>query len=407
MSEEELEQAENKPNELSQPPVIDLEALLQPISEETPSGEYLRYDGVYDEIGEARRADDTLDRGDWQEELKVADFRKVIELAVPVLEKTTKDLQIAAWLSEAIVKEFGFAGLRDSMKMLNGMQNGFWETLFPEIDEGDMEGRANALAWFDNEAAFSIKQAPITSGEGYSFFGWEDSKKFNIPDDLDMLDTTERQKFEALKEQAKKENRPTAEKWKQATTLSKRAFYEELDVIIEECWEEYKKLNLIIEEKFDPKQAPGLGNLKKALDAIQTQTNKLLEQKRIEEPDPIEEIEEEIGIGDGETVGSQKSGMTTAKGAINSRKDALRRLSELASYFRKTEPHSPVSYLISRAVKWGEMPLESWLQDVIKDENILYQLRQTLGFNTAGDNEETTDSTAVTDPTAVVDPTAV
>jgi hypothetical protein len=34
-------------------------------------------------------------------------------------------------------------------------------------------------------------------------------------------------------------------------------------------------------------------------------------------------------------------------------------------------------------VKWGNMPLESWLQDVIQDENVLYTLRQTLGFNTS------------------------
>jgi len=33
-------------------------------------------------------------------------------------------------------------------------------------------------------------------------------------------------------------------------------------------------------------------------------------------------------------------------------------------------------------VKWGNMPLESWLQDVIKDETVLFNLRQTLGFNT-------------------------
>ena len=60
----------------------------------------------------------------------------------------------------------------------------------------------------------------------------------------------------------------------------------------------------------------------------------------------------------------------------------MKRLADLAEFFRKTEPHSPLSYLIQRAVKWGEMPLESWLQDVIKDETVLFQLRQTLGFNT-------------------------
>ena len=45
----------------------------------------------------------------------------------------------------------------------------------------------------------------------------------------------------------------------------------------------------------------------------------------------------------------------------------------------KSEPHSPVSYLVQRAVKWGNMPLDSWLQEVIKDEIVLANLRETLG----------------------------
>jgi hypothetical protein len=39
------------------PSVINLDALLAPISEEKPSGEYMRYSGIYDEISEARRSD--------------------------------------------------------------------------------------------------------------------------------------------------------------------------------------------------------------------------------------------------------------------------------------------------------------------------------------------------------------
>ena len=31
------------------------------------------------------------------------------------------------------------------------------------------------------------------------------------------------------------------------------------------------------------------------------------------------------------------------------------------------------------------MPLENWLQDVIKDENVLFQLRQTLGLDASAD----------------------
>ncbi|MDQ2747885.1 MAG: type VI secretion system protein TssA [Acidobacteriota bacterium] len=365
-------------------PILDFEAITQPISEEYPAGESQQYSGVYDEIRESRRADDTLSQGEWQTELKIADFRQVIRLAVPVLETQTKDLQIAAWLSEALIKEHGFVGLRDGLRMLNGLQEKFWETMFPEIDEGDMEGRANALEWTDTQAAFAIKEAKLTDGAGYGYFGFEDSKKFDIPENIDTLDSTDQQKYRELQAQAEKENRPTADKWRKAKAVTRRAFYEQLSFDLEECFAEHKELNRIIEEKFDRNQMPGTSQLKKSLDDIQTLVKRLLEDKRAEEPDSADET-----TADAEPAGDGADGaaivgkiVTVAAGAIQNRKDALKRLSDLADFFLKTEPHSPLSYLIGRAVKWGEMPLESWLQDVIKDEAVLFQLRQTLGFNT-------------------------
>lgn len=371
------------------PPTINYEAILQPISEENPSGESLQYSGLYDEIREARRADENLSQGTWQIELKVADFQQVISLAVPALERQTKDLQIAAWLSEALTKEHGFAGLRDSLKMLGGLQENFWETLFPEIDEGDMEGRANAIEWMDAQVSFAAKQAKITGGEGYSFFDFEDSKRFDIPENIDTLDSSDQQKFRELQTQAEKENRVTADKWRKAKAASRRAFYEELSALLEECAAQFKELNRVIEEKYDRNQVPGTSNLKKALDDIQTQVKKLLEEKRAEEPDAADEAAEsspgENGTSAAAAIGAGQT-TATAAGAIQNRQDALKRLADLAEFFRKTEPHSPISYLIQRAVKWGEMPLETWLQDVIKDEAVLFQLRQTLGFNTNAAN---------------------
>ena len=370
------------------PPVLNFEALMQPISEEKPSGESQQYSGLYDEIRESRRADENLAQGQWQTELKVADFRQVIRIAVPALETQTKDLQIGVWLSESLVKEHGFTGLRDSLKLLNSLQETFWETMFPEIDEGDMEGRANALEWIDGQASFAIKEAKITAGASYSFFDYEDSKKFDIPENLDTLDSTDQQKYRELSAQAEKENRVTADKWRKAKAASRRAFYEQLSFDLGECFAEHKELNRVIEERFDRNQMPGTSQLKKALDDIQTLVKRLLEEKRAEEPDEADEIPAETEqTEDGEAgaaVGVKT--VTVAAGAIQSRKDALKRLAELAEYLRKSEPHSPLSYLIQRAVKWGEMPLESWLQDVIKDEAVLFQVRQTLGFNTNAAN---------------------
>jgi type VI secretion system protein ImpA len=371
-------------DELQKPAVIDLEAMLQPISEESPSGESLRYSGIYDEISEARRADDNLNQGAWQTELKVADYRRVIELAVPAITTRSKDLQIAAWLGESLVKTHGFAGLRDSIKLLSGLQDKFWETLFPEIDEGDMEGRANAVAWFEGQGAFALQGIPITGGDGYSFLDWEDSKVFDFPDNIEMLETAEQTRLNALKAQAEAQRRVTAEMWRKATGATRRAEMEVVNFVVEECWAALTELNAVIEARYDRNQMPGLTNIRKALDAVHTQVKRILEEKRAEEPDEVEaDASAEAGVNEDGTP----RGAGVATGAIANRRDALKRLNDIAEFFQKTEPHSPISYIVQRAVKWGNMPLETWLQDVIKDETVLFNLRQTLGFNTNSDGQ--------------------
>jgi type VI secretion system protein ImpA len=149
---------------------------------------------------------------------------------------------------------------------------------------------------------------------------------------------------------------------------------ETINFTVEECKAAISDINRITEEKYPRNQTPGFSNLRKMIENIDEQVKKLLEEKRIEEPDEIE-VEETAG----ETAPAGASGGGAAAGAIAGRADALRRLGEIAAFFQKTEPHSPVSYLVQRAVKWGNMGLETWLQEVIKDQTVLVQLRETLG----------------------------
>ncbi len=376
---------------ISQPPVIDFDSLLTPISEENPAGESLQYSGIYDEIRESRRADEDIAQGDWQYELKVADFRKVVDLAVPALASQTKDLQICAWLAESLSRQSGFVGLRDGLRLARELQANFWETIYPEIDEGDMEGRANALEWLDKQCSLVARETPLTAGEGVSFMGFEDSKIFDMPENIDDLDSDKRQKLQDLQSQAEAENRITGERWRKAKGQTRRQFYEELTLTLEECWAEYEQLDRTIEDNFERNQMPALLQLKKSLDAIRDLVKKLLQEKRQAEPTEEElaagvETTEETISENGETI--TVSGGAGTSGPIKSRQDALKRLSEVAEYFRKTEPHSPVSHLVSRSVKWGNMSLENLLQELVKDEGVLGQIRETLGFNTASDSTE-------------------
>lgn len=374
-------------DELQIPPVVDVESILTPIEGESPSGESLRYEGTYDLLIEARRQEDTLNQGAWQTEVKMRDHAEVIRISVPALQTKSKDLQIAVWLAESLTKEHGLAGLRDGLKVLAGLQETFWETLHPEIDEGDMDARANAISWFDEQGAMALRQAPITAGDRRSFLDWEDSKRFDIPENLEAYDSAEQQRYMDLKTQAENEGRTTAEMWTKAKAATRRVDCERFDQVMEECKEAFADLNRVIEEKYDRNQMPGLSLFKKALDEVHDAVKKLLEEKKAEEPrdEDFEQVEESVGE-DGEVVVTAAGGVATATGAIQSRRDALKRLADVADYFQKTEPHSPVAYLVQRSVKWGNMPLESWLRDVIKDESVLGQIRQTLGFNTANDD---------------------
>jgi type VI secretion system protein ImpA len=374
--------------ELQQPAVVDLDALLQAIPGENPSGEYLRYSGLYDEVSEARRHDEDLNQGAWQTELKLADYRQVIDLVVPALTEKTKDLQLSVWLTEALIKEYGFTGLRDGLRLLAGLQANFWETLHPEIEEGDMEGRANAISWLNEQGADVVRKAPFTGVEGFGYIDWEDSKRFEFPENIESLSSDEQKKFQELKQIADQGNRVTAERWRKEISETRRASVERVNFTLTECFTALDELNKVIEEKFDRNQAPGLGGFKKALEEVNGQVGKLLEIKRAEEPDAVydEESSDDSVGADGEATGGKGGGGSA--GAINTRKDALKRLGEIADYFQRNEPHSPVSYLVQRAVKWGNMPLETWLQDVIKDDSILSSLRQTLGFNTGGESNE-------------------
>lgn len=377
----------------SKPAVIDFDALLNPISEENPSGVSIAYEQIYDDIREARKSDDALAQGDWQRELKVADYRKVIDLATLAISSQSKDLQICAWFSEALTKEFGFVGLRDSLRLMRNVLENFWGSCFPEIEDGDQEGRANAIEALDKNCSQAARGILITAGEGISFIGFEESKRFDFPEDFSSYDSAQQEKFSELKSEAESNNRVTGERWRKAKSLTRRLFYEELSFVLEECWNEYKSLDGLIESNFDRNQMPGLNNLKKTLDEIRDTVKKLLLEKRELEP-----TEEELNAGTEtteETVSENSevtvtTGVAGTSGPIKSRQDALKRLTEVADFFHKTEPHSPVSHLVKRAVKWGNMPLENLLQELVKDENVLGQIRETLGL--VGSSETASDS---------------
>src|SRR5258707_226184 len=135
--------------------------LLNPIEGENPSGANMRYSAVFDKIKEARRADDDAPQGEWQRERKVADYKTVVKLASETLATKTKDLQLAAWLTEALLRTEGFSGLRQGLDLTRGLIAEFWDTLYPEIEDGEMDLRAAPVEWVGTTLGDALRKSAI------------------------------------------------------------------------------------------------------------------------------------------------------------------------------------------------------------------------------------------------------
>src|SRR5579871_4736244 len=153
-------------------PAID--DLLDPISADQPAGIELRWTPEWDRIREARRSDDGLDPGKWaKKETKSADWRLTRDLTRTALRERTKDLQLAMWLTEALIKLDGFAGLRDGLRLTRELLSRYWDKgLFPVMEDGP-EDRAGPLQWLNDKLVDSIAAIPITvrgdQGRDYSY----------------------------------------------------------------------------------------------------------------------------------------------------------------------------------------------------------------------------------------------
>src|ERR1044072_3270445 len=146
------------------PYTFDLETLLGPISDARPSAESLRYEGTPHPRREARREDDPrMSRGIYESEPKRADWPAVEALAAEALSTRTKDLQLAAWLTEAWTHLYGLAGAREGLRLMSELCARFWDGLHPELEGEDCEARVSPVVWVNEKLSLKVKMLAVSS----------------------------------------------------------------------------------------------------------------------------------------------------------------------------------------------------------------------------------------------------
>ena len=332
--------------------------LLKPIEGINPSGISLRYDPVYDKIKEARREEDQPPPGMTERDRKVADNPLVIKLATDALLNKTKDLQIAAWLTEAWLKRNGYNGLFDGLRLTVALAETFWETVYPEPDEGDVQPRGAPLDFIGTKLEFSMRLVPLVQNAGYDFFDYRNSRDVGYEE---VLKTDDAKKKRALLIQ---EGKLAPEVFDKAFEDTPKKFYLENEKHLDGCLLTLKELKAFCDEKF-PQDGPSFGPLESALQECRHLVHTLLQKKREKEPDPVEEAATEVNAEDaaaGDTGAFQPSAMGDAlsfsletSSESPERLEAIRKVAEAAAFLRQREPRSPAPYLMLRGLRWGEL----------------------------------------------------
>lgn len=318
-----------------------IEAVLTPIPGDAPGGKDLRYDARYEQVKEARREDLELPAGGLATERKLADYNTVLKLGRELLEKESKDLQLAAWLSEALLKKEGLAGLATGLHIVDGIITKFWEGCFPAYDEEDLELRAGPLEWIGGK--LDIPAREILIAPATTFLAYQVSR--TVPAEAEGSSNKEKREQRAT---ALKDGKPAPETVDKAIADANKAFYKAIVADVTAAATALAALEKSADERFG-RDAPSLMKLRGALDDIKRTSAAILAEKLIADPDPI--VEEVVAEGEASSV--DESGPLSPEPV--SPADAAKRIAVSSAYLRKLDPTSPGPYLALRGLRWGEL----------------------------------------------------
>lgn len=343
------------------------EDLLNPIPGDNPSGEDLRYVpvSVHDKIKEARRQEDELPQGDWKREVKKADYAQVVELAGEALATQSKDLQLAAWLTEALAHQEGISGLQQGLDLMRELIENFGDTLYPELDDGYADMRAGILDWVGSHLDEAVRRCSLTRN-GFDWLLYAESRQ--------IAPETECESNEAKREARVAhiaDNKVTPEQFDAAVNQTPREYYVELMEKLNSTQTSLKTLGGLTETWTFEDEEPSFSGLRTCLEGVEQTVRVLLAKKpkpvqaappaeTVAEP-PAETVAEPpaetVAEPPAETVAepptAQAAPAITAAPA--DRDDAFKRVVAAAQFLRQDNAYSPVPYLMLRALRWGEI----------------------------------------------------
>jgi type VI secretion system protein ImpA len=378
---------------MASPETLDLELLLRPISEDRPEGVELRDDpsgqALFFQTKEAREAARSVERRLLQsrvlqdEAAGPADrpnWQLVRDLATQILAEHSKDLWVCAWLIEAQARLAGFAGLRDGFRLVRGIAEQFWDGIHPAPDEDGFATTVAQLTGLNGEDAEGALVAPIDQ------ISIVPATSLPPLTSAQYLDATELAKAEPnQRERRLAQGACSLEMFDKAVREAPADFFRNLHEDVSAALDEFEQMGRVLEEKCGRDEhgyslAPPSSNIREAISAVRARIEALARHLFARDEAVVAAP---VGAGgDNSPIAGPGSAA-----AIPSREEAFRALLKVADYFHRTEPHSPVSYALKQAARWGSMSLPELMKDLIRDDAARGDMFRRLGIQDDRDSE--------------------
>jgi type VI secretion system protein ImpA len=346
----------------SSPPYLDVDALLSPLPGSNPAGPV-----PYTERAELEEARKEKEDPEAVGTFLKPDWARIAQQAATVLQEKSKDLGVAARLTEALFRQHGFAALPEGLRLLRRLIAECWDRLNPPIDEdGDMVARGSALGWLctpSRGACFpsTVRLHPLFHGRecGYSLIDWQHAQEGR--DTIDKQDLNK------------------------AIDRLPLADCERLAGDIARSIDDLAQTTQAVQDKMGA-EAPDTGELRSALQGVLQLVRQVLGKKR--PPEPVTSNGAPSSEQDTATLAASL-GLSTRAPAT--RAEVYRQLAQAATVLRALEPHSPIPYLIQRAVDLGAKPFPEMIRELIREPNTLAELCREFGLGGEGaDGQEGT-----------------
>jgi type VI secretion system protein ImpA len=254
----------------------------------------------------------------------------------------------------------------------------FWHELHPLPEDGEHEQRAGAVRWLLVQLQKLARTLPVTQSAAgrFSLVELEEARQ--------LQQALERDPESAA---AQAEGRPAPAQVQKARRETPAAFWLENVNALAAARSHLQALQALVDPALG-EQAPSFVHARQALDdAFQAVERMAREAGALHATAHAAPVADGVAANLPLAAGAEPALAATAPGELRSRAQALQQLRAVAEFFRRTEPHSPVAFLADKAARWGEMPLQAWLREVIKDAGSLAHLEELLGVQPPAPSE--------------------